>query len=212
MCAKMHNMDEAQETAIQFVKAAMQATGLDASNLARQAKIAPSTLTRLLNGKAKNALSARTMLKISQISKIPTAILQPEEKKKLSPLFGYVGAGDKVYPFDGEDPVDWVESPIWEDRDTCALLVKGDSMFPAYWEGDIVFFEKEKPYCPSDILFDECIVKLRSGELYLKRVQPGRSSDRFTLISYNASPIMDADIEWASPVTFVDRRQRRPRK
>lgn len=208
--AKMHTMDAALKKTVDFIHRAMEKTGLDASNLARRSKVAPSTLTRLLNGTAANTLSARTILKIADFAGIPSPLTENGKiQSKSVPVFGYVGAGEKVIPPDDCSQMDVTEAPIWSEDGTSAVIVKGDSMFPAYWEGDIVFFDADRRLPPDECLFMECVVYLKTGEAYVKQIQSGRRPGEFILSSYNAPPIIDTKIEWASPITFVDRRNRK---
>lgn len=206
-------MEITQEKARAFVRRAMEKTGLDATNLARQAKVSPSTLTRLLSGSAKTTLSAKTMLKISDVAGIPSPLSEDGAVLyRQVPLFGYVGAGEKIIPCHDAEAIDLVEAPAWADDGTSALVVKGDSMFPAYWDGDIVFFDANCRHTAEDCLFAESIVYLEDGEVYIKQVHPSGTDGKYILISYNAAPIMNVKIKWASPITFVDRRFRKNRK
>ncbi|WP_086650845.1 LexA family transcriptional regulator [Acetobacter cibinongensis] len=210
VCAKMQVMDEAQKKTVDFIQRAMEKTGLDATNLARSSKVAPSTLTRLLNGTAATTLSARTILKIADFAGIPSPLSENGRiASKAVPVYGYVGAGEKVVPPEDCGQIDITDAPMWSEEGTSAVIVKGDSMFPAYWAGDIVFFDADRRMSPEDCLFMECVVYLRTGEAYIKQIQMGRRSGEFVLSSYNAPPIIDADIDWASPITFVDRRNRK---
>lgn len=208
-CAKMHVMDEAQKKTVDFIQRAMEKTGLDATNLARRCKLAPSTLTRLLNGSVTTTLSARTILKIAEFSGVPSPLTENGKlKSKSVPVFGYVGAGERVIPPCDDGRIDITEAPIWAEEGTSAVIVRGESMFPAYWSGDIVFFDANNRIPPEECLFMECVVYLKTGEAYVKQIQMGRKPGEFVLSSYNAPPIIDAEIEWASPITFVDRRHR----
>ncbi|WP_332828944.1 S24 family peptidase [Novacetimonas sp. GS1] len=203
-------MDDTHKKAVDFIKKAMEKTGLDASNLARAVKLSPSTLTRVIKGTATTTSSAKTMLKIAEFASIPIPLSENGKlTSKSVPIYGYVGAGEKVIPPGDDCALDITEAPIWAEDGTSALIVKGDSMFPAYWAGDIVFFDADKRMPPNDCLFMECIVYLRTGEVYVKQIQKGRESGKYVLSSYNAPPILEADIEWASPITFVDRRNRK---
>ncbi|MCP1216779.1 LexA family transcriptional regulator [Acetobacter orientalis] len=209
-CAKMHDMDDAQKKTVDFIQRAMEKTGLDATNLARSSKVAPSTLTRLLNGTVANTLSARTILKIADFAGIPSPLSENGKiASKSVPVYGYVGAGEKVVPPEDCGQIDVTDAPMWAEDGTSAVIVKGDSMFPAYWAGDIVFFDADRRMPPDECLFMECVVYLRTGEAYIKQIQLGRNAGEFVLSSYNAPPIIDADIDWASPITFVDRRNRK---
>ncbi|WP_376950711.1 S24 family peptidase [Asaia spathodeae] len=203
------NMEDTLEEARKFVRNAMAQTGLDATNLARRAKLAPSTLTRLLNGDSKNAPGFKTLSKIAAIAEVPMpGTMSQAAHKKLVKLYGYAGAGDLVFPDYAQDADDLVEAPLWAGEHLCALKVKGDSMYPAYWAGDIVFFNMEPGQQEAIDYSAESVVKLPSGELYIKQLQRGSCAGLYNLISYNSPPIVDSHIEWARPVLFVDRRNR----
>ena len=64
-------LEQQQERQRAFVRAAMEAKGLDATNLARAAGVAPSTLNRFLNQEVNHLLSGRTLSAISRVSGIP---------------------------------------------------------------------------------------------------------------------------------------------
>lgn len=61
-------LEERQERQRAFIREAMTATGLDATNLARRAKLSPSTLNRFLNKPIDHLLSGQTLAKISAVS------------------------------------------------------------------------------------------------------------------------------------------------
>jgi len=205
-------MEDTLESARVFIREAMTKTGLDATNLARRAKLAPSTLTRLLNGSSKTAPGFKTISKIAEIANLPMpgGIGGPAISREIK-LYGYVGAGDLVFPEGSSDNHEVVEAPLWATDHTCALRVRGDSMYPAYWSGDIVFFDMDPSGETLPTQFSECVVKLKSGELYIKQVQQTSEPNKFNLVSYNAPPIMNVDIEWARAILFVDRRFRAKR-
>jgi hypothetical protein len=48
-----------------------------------------------------------------------------------------------------------------------------------------------------------CVVKLRDGRALLKTLRAGRTAGLYTLTSYNASDIEDAQVEWAARIVFV---------
>ena len=81
-------------------------------------------------------------------------------------------------------------------------------MFPVYWDGDILIYCRDGADL-SSCLYNECIVKLKDGRAFLKRIMPGRAAGQFDLHSYNGPIIQDVDIEWAAPVQFHDKRHRR---
>ena len=214
MC-KRARMDVHQEAAHAIVEKMMEATGLDATNLARRAKVAPSTLTRFLNGDVKHSLSLKTLTKLSQASGVPlpSSIVASSEVETV-PIVGYVGAGYKFYPFDDAllgDGLEQVPAPPGSDANLVAVGVKGSSMIPSFAEGDLLFYTRDAGFDRDECLYQECVVKLVAGEIYVKVIKPGRTPHTFNLESFNAAPIMDVEIEWAAPVLHIDRTRRKAR-
>lgn len=64
-------MDPQQAAQRKLVQEMLDRTGFTASELARAAGLAPSTLTRFMNGQVKHALSARTLASLSDASSVP---------------------------------------------------------------------------------------------------------------------------------------------
>lgn len=71
-CAMVRDQQDQQESQRAFIRRAMEVTGLDATNLARRAGFAPSTLNRFLNNPQVNhLLSGKTIAAISAVSGVP---------------------------------------------------------------------------------------------------------------------------------------------
>lgn len=64
-------MEATQNAQRAYLRQAMAATGMDGTNLAREAKMAPSTVNKFLNSEVKHLLSARTLAKIAAVSGVP---------------------------------------------------------------------------------------------------------------------------------------------
>lgn len=64
-------MDRDRELIRAFITRAAEVARTDLSGLARRAGIAPSTLTRFMNGEVKHLPTARTLLKISAVTQLP---------------------------------------------------------------------------------------------------------------------------------------------
>jgi hypothetical protein len=75
----MHVMDiDDQQAAIRdLIRRMMEKTGLDATGLAREAGISPSTLSRFLYQPVKHLLTARTLAKLSTASGVPVPVGSP---------------------------------------------------------------------------------------------------------------------------------------
>lgn len=59
--------EELRDAQRKRLAALVESSGLDLSTLARRAGLAPSTLTRFMNGRVKHALSARTLDKLTGV-------------------------------------------------------------------------------------------------------------------------------------------------
>lgn len=123
----------------------------------------------------------------------------------LVPIVGYVGAGAEVHPVDdypkGQGMTE-VEAPPGEDREIVAIAVKGDSMWPAYKDGDVIFYTRNG-VSTECCIGKECIVAIEEGPTMLKTVTRGSQAERYTLNSYNAPPRENEKLSWASPVLWV---------
>jgi hypothetical protein len=121
------------------------------------------------------------------------------------PVSGYVGAGAVIYPGDdstGPGGIEEVDLPPGVYGDYAAFKVRGDSNYPAYRNNEIIFVLKEggPPY---EYLNRECVIRTEDGRRLLKTLTPGSKKDHFTLISFNAPPMLDERVEWASPVEWT---------
>src|SRR5579871_6752564 len=83
-------VDNALKRAItDYLRAAMDATGRDATNLARAIKVSPPTITRALQPSWQGGISARTLARIAALTGMPVpAVLQYNRKKPYRALDG----------------------------------------------------------------------------------------------------------------------------
>lgn len=116
---------------------------------------------------------------------------------------GYIGAGAQVMPFDDHSAgeLEQAEVPAGVPEDAVLVIVRGDSMYPRYFEGERLFYERRDGN-PLEFLNRECAVKLQDGRLFVKILRRGSTDLHFNLESWNpTTPTMvDQIIEWASPV------------
>jgi transcriptional regulator with XRE-family HTH domain len=156
--------------------------------------------------------SGETGLDLHWLKKIAKALqcspidLQPDlaQGGGTAPLTGYVGAGEKVFNFD-DGYLEDVEAPPGAEE-MHVVRVKGDSMWPAYREGDYLFFTPTDSFNEQACLYRDCVVQVVDGPTYVKRILPGPTRGEYTLASYRASEITDVRIRWASPILWVKRR------
>lgn len=125
----------------------------------------------------------------------------PGESKRV-PLKGRVGAGAEIYTIeDGGDET--VEAPAEADGATIAVEVVGDSMFPAYENGTILYYSKLLP--PGAMINRRCVVKLANEKIFVKVLRAGSAPDVWTLQSLNPlyPDMVDQIIEWVAPIDWI---------
>jgi phage repressor protein C with HTH and peptisase S24 domain len=214
-----HRPTAAHLAAKAFIERLMAETGEQPSNLARAAGLAASTLTRHTSEAGEPPTTGFTQKTIAALESRWGVPFTPLDVRKIRrptiPVVGYIGAGEKVYPVDeGElgSGLEEIDAPPGADLNSVAVIVKGDSMFPAFWEGDVLIYSSERGFDREACMHNECVVKVKNGPTYVKRVTPGSMQGLFTLTSYNATPIIDVAIDWAAPVQFRDQRRRLRKK
>lgn len=136
----------------------------------------------------------------------PADLLAPSGQRTI-PLVGYVGAGAEVFAIDDHakgDGLEQVECP-WDglSPSTVAVRVKGDSMMPAYFDGDLIFYEQQYTDF-THLLGKECVVALADGRKFIKQLRRTQSGQWY-LHSHNAEPILGVQIEWAARVRLIAR-------
>lgn len=130
------------------------------------------------------------------------------------PIVGKIGAGGSVAFLalqDDEqvDPEDTVLRPPGISGKLIALIVEGSSMLPKYQDGDIIYIQRTHQGILESDIGDDCAVRLKSGETYVKQLVRGSEPERFTLRSLNAPDMENVEVEWATRVLFIMPRRSR---
>lgn len=181
--------------------------GYTLEDVAEALRTTPSQISKLERGEL--PLNDRWMDGLARFFdvQVPELFVGDHESGETAPLVGYVGAGEMYYPDPMAGPwvgFDEVEAPPGSE-DTFAVRVRGNSMAPVYREGDLLFFVKKDGVEISRCVGRDCIVQIRSGPAYIKRLErtPG---GKLRLVSYgDLAPIEEPDIEWCVPVKWVMR-------
>lgn len=121
------------------------------------------------------------------------------------PVVGYIGAGAEIIPMDDfaqGDGLELVPAPMGVDTPCVAARIRGDSMYP-FKSGWIVFWSEHPHGITEDCLGKLCVVKLLDGRMLLKELHRGSVPGSFNLLSWNAPPLLDAAVEWATRVLSI---------
>lgn len=158
--------------------------------------------------RGKRRLTLDWMVRLGKALDVPPIALLPARRV---PVVGYVGGGAKVFAIDdaemgagalGEVEVD---APLDLGPDAVAVKVRGDSMRPAYRDGDLIFYDRRLESDFDSLLGEECIVALDDQSKYIKELHRGSQPGRWTLVSHNASPITDVTLIWVARVRYIER-------
>jgi phage repressor protein C with HTH and peptisase S24 domain len=122
------------------------------------------------------------------------------------PLLGFAEAGAGGYFDDGGFPVgkgwDEVGLPSVQDEHAYALEISGDSMKPAYRDGDVIVVSPGTPIRRGD----RVVVKTRDGEVIVKELKR-RTAKIIELQSLNPShanrTLPASDVEWIARIVWA---------
>lgn len=128
------------------------------------------------------------------------------------PVVGYVGAGGEILFEDayvqGDGMYHIEVLPGLDPLGLIGLEVKGDSMYPTFREGYVVFINRDGwNHVESDALNDWAVCRVSDGRTLLKEIRPSRQEGCYDLISQNAPPIEGVKLEWATPVVGYRKRR-----
>src|SRR5215470_20064558 len=140
------------------IERGLKKTGKSKGGLAKVMGVRPGAVSEILSG--------LRLIKASEIEPITDYL-----RLNFVPIMGRVGAGAVIEPEYEQVPPEGlgeVELPFPTDEDTIAFEVTGDSMLPKYENGDVIVVYKEQRHPISSFYAEEAVVRLKSGERYLK--------------------------------------------
>lgn len=122
------------------------------------------------------------------------------------PVVGYVGAGAEIYSIDdhakGNGMFETSAPPQGATPSMVALVVRGDSMAPAYEDGDVIYYDQQVTGDFDHLIGKRVVARLADGRTFIKKLRKN-SEGQFWLHSHNAEPIINPKIEWLAAVRWV---------
>lgn len=193
----------------QALEFALEKTGKSLRSVAIASDVSYEQLKNLKQGKSQKTNVDDAMKVINTFNVSAEEFLQGNfNEKNTIAVAGKVGAGAKIQLSDphpkGEGLYQIACPPQIGPRGIVAVEVCGNSMEPAYEEGDILFYSRDTLGVPSEAIGRRCVVEDSNGMVWAKllRRRDGQPEGLFDLISFHADtpPMYDATIKWAAPI------------
>ncbi|MDO1582406.1 XRE family transcriptional regulator [Rhizobium oryzicola] len=133
----------------------------------------------------------------------PAEILEDADRETV-PIMGYIGAGAEIMPEYEQTPpegLDQIEVPFPLPDDMVAFEVRGDSMLPVFKDRSVVIVYREQKRPLSAFYGEEAAVRTADGRRFIKTITKGSSG--VNLISWNAAPIENVQLDWIGEIFAV---------
>src|ERR1043165_8986707 len=175
---------------IRLIERGLEKPGKTKGGLATAMGVRPGAVSEILSG--------IRLIKASEIA----SIIEYLELNSV-PIMGRVGAGASIEPENEQVPPEGlgdVELPFPISGETIAFEVSGDSMLPKYENGDVIVVYREQRHPLASFFGEEAVVRLKTGQRYLKTIERGKAANSVNLTSFNAKPINGVKLEWIGEI------------
>jgi repressor LexA len=180
----------------------LEATGWTQKDLAKKIGVSQGTISKWMNEtQSPNTKQWDGVLELIRRDGRLTELAQELEPAASADVVGQVGAGSKIDDFyDDDGGSTQVALPFPAFGDFISFEVLGDSMLPKYEPGEVVVVWKDQRRSTDSFIGELCVVRLETGERYLKKLAAGSKPGLYRLESFNASPIVDVSVTWIGEV------------
>lgn len=182
-------------------------SGLDPTSFNKSKRLSPDGRKRWPSTESMNKVLEATNTTIFEFMELASESETPHARGQMIPLLGLAKAGRDGY-FDsdgyplGTDSWDGIEFPTILAKKVYALEVSGDSMEPAYRDGDKLIVSPESEVRRGD----RVVVKLKTGEVMVKELMR-KTALHIELKSLNPQhPLIElntSDVVWMTRVLWV---------
>src|ERR1700742_1109173 len=172
------------------IERALEKPGKTKGGLARAMGVRPGAVSEILSG--------IRLIKASEIEPIMEYL-----GLNSVPIMGRVGAGATIEPENEQVPPEGlgeVELPFPISGEAIAFEVTGDSMLPKYENGDVIVVYREQRHPLASFFGEEAVVRLKTGQRYLKTIERGKATNSVNLTSFNAKPINGVKVDWIGEI------------
>lgn len=116
-------------------------------------------------------------------------------------IVSYAGAGAAVYPIDAK--LDDIDPPPGCPEGAFGVIVRGDSMWPAYEPGDVLICSWVDDL--ESVMHRRAVLDLDTGERLIKQLEPGPTPGTSTLlsVSQNSPPRVGVAVHRAAKILFI---------
>jgi repressor LexA len=186
-------MQEVNMLDVAMIERALERTGKSKGGLARAMGVRAGAVSEILGG--------QRLIKASEIGPIMEYL-----GLNAVPIMGRVGAGATIEPENEQVPPEGlgeVELPFPISGEAIAFEVTGDSMLPKYENGDVIVVYREQRHPLASFFGEEAVVRLKTGQRYLKTIERGKAANQVNLTSFNAKPINGVKLEWIGEISVI---------
>lgn len=188
----------------QRLREAFEEKGWKKAELARRSGVSYDNINKYLAGQVKQP-RGDIMDKLARALNLDPLYLargvDPATGSTSVPVMGLVGAGAEVEPDFEQIPPEGLEQvsvPFALPEDMWAFRVVGDSMLPQYRSDTLIIVYREQRRALDTFYGEEAVVRTHDGRRFIKTLMRG---DRgVNLVSWNAKPIENAQIEWIGEI------------